>query len=82
MITHPACPLVVLREVMEAGAGRVIIADAPIQSAEFDLIVSPEWRQAVREIGGAVPVEIVDLRNTVATRTGLRVDATGGRCSR
>ncbi len=79
MITHPLFLLVVLREVMEAGAGRVIIADAPIQSAEFDLIVSPEWRQAVREIGGAVPVEIVDLRNTVATRTGLRVDATGGR---
>ena len=79
MVTHPAFLLVVLREVVAAGAGRVIIADAPIQMANFDLLTPSAWRAAAREIGGAVPVDILDLRNTVAAMTGDRLVATVGR---
>lgn len=79
MITHPAFLLAVLREVVAADPGRVIIADAPIQIAKFELITPPAWREAVREISGSVPVEIIDLRNVVATTVGWRLDAIGGR---
>ncbi len=46
MITHPAFVLAVLSEVVAAGAGRIIIADAPIQIAKFELITPPEDRRA------------------------------------
>ncbi len=79
MVTHPAFLLAVLREVVAAGAGRVIIADAPIQLTNFDLLTPPAWRAAVREVGGAVPIEILDLRNTVAAVTRGKLVATAGR---
>jgi uncharacterized protein (DUF362 family) len=79
MVTHPAFLLAALREVVAAGAGRIIIADAPIQGANFDLLTPPAWRAAVREIGGAVPTEILDFRNTVAATTGGRLVAVGAR---
>ena len=81
MITHPAFLLAVLREVVTAGPGRVIIADAPIQSAKFDLIAPLSLQKAVREICGAVPFEIVDLRNLVATVTESRFDVKSSRRS-
>lgn len=76
MVTQPAFLLAVLQEVVAAGAGRVVIADAPIQSANFDLLAPPAWRAAVREMGGAVPTEILDLRNTVAAMIDGRLVAT------
>jgi uncharacterized protein (DUF362 family) len=79
MVTHPAFLLAVLREVVAAGAGRIIIADAPIQSANFDLLTPPAWRAKVREICGAVPAEILDFRNTVAAIDGSRLIAVDGR---
>jgi uncharacterized protein (DUF362 family) len=70
MVTHPAFILAALGEVLAAGAGRVIIADAPIQSARFNVLASPAWRERVAELGGRTPVEILDFRNTVATVRG------------
>lgn len=81
MITQPAFVEAVLREVVAAAPGRVIVADAPIQGARFGLIAPPKWCQELREIGGAVPVEVLDLRNVVATTVGWRLDAHGGRRS-
>jgi uncharacterized protein (DUF362 family) len=79
MITHPAFLLAVLREVLLAGAGRIIIADAPIQGANFNLITSSSWHREVQEISGVVPIEILDLRNTVVRVSGGRLIADVGR---
>jgi uncharacterized protein (DUF362 family) len=70
MVTHPEFILAALGEVLAAGAGRVIIADAPIQSAQFDVLASPAWRERVAELGGSTPVEILDFRDTVVTMRG------------
>ena len=70
MVTHPEFILAALGEVLAAGAGRVIIADAPIQSAQFDVLASPAWRERVAELGGSTPVEILDFRDTVVTMQG------------
>lgn len=70
MVTHPEFILAALGEVLAAGAGRVIIADAPIQSAQFDVLAPPAWRERVAELGGSTPVEIIDFRDTVTTMQG------------
>ena len=70
MVTHPEFILAALGEVLAAGAGRVIIADAPIQSAQFDVLAPPAWRERVAELGGSTPVEILDFRDTVVTMQG------------
>lgn len=70
MVTHQEFILAALDEVLAAGAGRVIIADAPIQSAQFDVLASPAWRERVAELGGSTPVEILDFRDTVVTVRG------------
>lgn len=68
MITSPAFVLAVLAEVIAAGAGRVVIGDAPIQGAEFDGLATVEFRAQARTIAGSVPLDIVDFRKVVATR--------------
>ena len=70
MVTHPEFILAALGEVLAAGAGRVIIADAPIQSAQFDVLAPPPWRERVAELGGSTPIEILDFRDTVVTMQG------------
>ena len=49
MVTHPAFILAALEEVLAARPGRVLIADAPIQGADFDCLITPEWRDQVRD---------------------------------
>jgi len=75
MVTHPAFLLATVREVVGAGAGRILIADAPIQGADFGRLTPPSWREAVREAAGAVPVDILDFRNTVANVVRGRLSA-------
>ena len=79
MVTHPSFVLAALEEVLAARPGRVLIADAPIQSADFDRLVTPEWRRQVCAVAGETPVEILDLRNTVAARMGGILTSQGGR---
>jgi uncharacterized protein (DUF362 family) len=79
MITHPTFLLAVLQEVIASGAGHVLIADAPIQGARFELIAPEALHQSVREIAGSVPVDLIDLRNVVATVVGRRLDTVGER---
>lgn len=81
MITHPAFVLAVLAEVVAGGAGRVVLADAPIQSAEFAVLTPPWLRKRILEIAGSVPVDVVDLRNVIATQRLGRLSAEGGRRS-
>jgi uncharacterized protein (DUF362 family) len=70
MVTHPAFILAALKEVLAARPGRVIIADAPIQSCRFDLLATPEFRQRVAEMA-TCPVEVVDFRKMVLAAGGL-----------
>lgn len=70
MVTHPEFVLAALAEVLAARPGRVIVGDAPIQSARFDSLATPAWRDRVRDLCGATPVEITDLRDTIVTREG------------
>ena len=67
MVTHPAFILAALEEVLAARPARVIIGDAPIQKADFDRLVTPDWRRKVQAAAGGTPVQIVDLRNTTAS---------------
>jgi uncharacterized protein (DUF362 family) len=81
MVTHPAFVLAALAEVLVARPGRVLIADAPIQGADFDRLVTPAWRAQVQRLAEGTPVEILDLRNTVATHVGDLLTTCGGRRS-
>jgi uncharacterized protein (DUF362 family) len=78
MITHPAFILATLAEVIAANAGKVMIADAPIQSADFALLTPASWRGAAQEIAGTTPLSILDFRNTVSTYDGVRIVAREG----
>jgi uncharacterized protein (DUF362 family) len=68
MVTHPMFILAVLAEAVEARAGKVIIADAPIQNANFEALAPASWRAQAAAIASPVPCEILDFRNTIATR--------------
>ncbi len=70
MITHPEFVLAALAEVLAARPGRVIIGDAPIQSARFDEIAWPAWRDRVATLCGTTPVSIRDFRDTIVSRDG------------
>jgi uncharacterized protein (DUF362 family) len=70
MVTHLEFILAALSEVLAARPGRVIIADAPIQSARFDMLTPPTWRQRIAELAGSTPVEVLDFRDTVVTMRG------------
>lgn len=67
MVTHPAFVLAALQEVVAARPGHVLIADAPIQGADFNLLATEDWRRHVQEVAGKTPVDVLDLRNAVAT---------------
>jgi len=73
MVTHPAFILAVLAEVIAARAGKVIIADAPIQNARFEMLAPPAWRAQAAKIAGSTPLEILDFRNTIATHNGSQL---------
>ena len=78
MVTHPAFILAVLAEVVAAGARRVIIADAPIQSAEFDKLAPPDWCAAAAGIAGKTALDILDFRSTVSSYQGSMLVSRGG----
>lgn len=67
MVTHPAVIRAVLREVLAARPGRVILGDAPVQSCDFDALVPATFRSELQAMAGAarVPLEIIDFRRTV-----------------
>lgn len=72
MITHHRFIEAVLEHVLEAGPAKVTIADAPLQSAAFDLLAPAAWRARMRAMGGEIPVEVVDLRNVITVKEGRR----------
>jgi uncharacterized protein (DUF362 family) len=72
MITHLSFIEAVLREVLGARPAKVVLADAPIQSAEFERMVPIAWQRKMAALCGSVPLEIVDLRNVVTQKRGRR----------
>lgn len=70
MITHPIFIEAVLKEVLKTKPGRVIIADAPIQSAEFEVLAPRSWQDKLRALAGSCPVEIIDFRKCIWKNRG------------
>lgn len=65
MVTNPAFIEAALAEVLKAKPGRVIIADAPIQSTVFEKLVPETWINKLQAMGGDCPVEIIDFRKCI-----------------
>ncbi len=65
LITHPVFVEETLREVLKAKPGRIIIGDAPIQSAAFHEIATETWIRRLKEIAAPCTVEVVDFRRCV-----------------
>ncbi|BCS54869.1 DUF362 domain-containing protein [Geobacter sp. SVR] len=70
LVTHPNLIEAVLREVLKAKPGRVIIGDSPIQECDFDALVPHEWRRKMRHLA-TCPVDIIDFRRTVLRKGGF-----------
>lgn len=77
MVTHPTFVLAAVSEIAAAGAARVIVADAPIQSADFGALTPAGFRHEAEVAGGDAAVDIVDLRNVVAEHQGYSLSASG-----
>lgn len=65
MVTNPTFIEAALSEVLKAKPGRVIIADASIQSTVFEKLVSEDWARKLKAMGGNCPVEIIDFRKCI-----------------
>lgn len=74
LVTHLAFVEAALLEVLACAPSRVIIGDAPIQSADFDRIVPPSWRARVQASAGSTPVDVVDFRNVITRVRGGALD--------
>jgi uncharacterized protein (DUF362 family) len=78
MVTHPEFILAVVAEVAAANAGRILIADAPIQSADFGRLVPAAWRARAVAAAGRSHLDVLDFRNTVSTYQGSKLVARDG----
>ena len=65
LVTSNEFILAVLKEVVRAEPGRIVLGDAPVQSCNFAELVTPEFEARARDICGGIPVQIVDFRSTV-----------------
>ena len=66
MVTHPAFIEAVLREVVKARPGKIIIGDAPIQSTILEAFVSAKWIARLKEIAHPYPLDVVDFRRRIS----------------
>ena len=73
MITHPFFIKAALKEVFAAKPSRVMIGDAPIQSAKFGELPNLDWLKT-GDINNSCPVEIIDFRRDVMDKYG-KVDS-------
>jgi uncharacterized protein (DUF362 family) len=73
MVTHPAFILAVLREVLAARPGKIIVGDAPVQGCVWERLVTPALRRDLTRVAeeAGVPLEIVDFRRTILTKGTL-----------
>ncbi len=68
MITHPSVirPVIDYVQLALKGEGRIIVADAPLQSAHFDLLMQyTQIPELIRQIATEAPLEVRDLRENI-----------------
>ena len=65
MITHPIFIEEVIKEIVKASPGRIILADAPIQRTIFTNIVTAEWQGQLRRIANPCRLDIIDFRKSI-----------------
>ena len=65
MVTHPALIEAVVKELLRAQPGSITIADAPIQSCQFDVLVPSSWVRSLQMLSDSCPITIRDLRRTI-----------------
>lgn len=65
MVTQPEFVEAIIRQLVLAEPGKIIIADAPIQGADFDSIVPHEWRKRVKALARKIPIEFIDFRRVI-----------------
>lgn len=70
LVTHPLFILAVLKEVFKSRPSKVVIGDAPLQSCDFNAVVSHSLRDQIHDMA-TCPVEIIDFRRTVMNDEGL-----------
>ncbi|MBU1262176.1 DUF362 domain-containing protein [bacterium] len=75
MVTHPNFIEAVLKEVIKAKPKRIIIGDAPIQSAVFESLLPKEWIDHLKAIAHPYQIEIIDFRKEIcySSRWTIRV---------
>ena len=74
LVTHPSVVEAVLLYVVKAGPRSIIVCDAPIQSCNFESLMTAQGLpEIVRRIGetGSIEVGIKDLRRTIRRREDL-----------
>jgi uncharacterized protein (DUF362 family) len=74
MITQPAVIEAVLKEVLKAKPGKVIIGDAPIQSAIFEDIVQEEWIAKLKKMTYPAQLEVIDFRSKITSKTRWTIE--------
>jgi len=65
MITNSVIIEEVLKQVVKASPGRIILADAPIQRTIFTNIVKAEWQDHLNNIAGPCRLDIIDFRKSI-----------------
>jgi len=67
VVTHPEFIAAVVEELATARPGRIVVADAPIQSCDWDTLVPQAFRERIIGLGArhGVAVEFRDFRKTV-----------------
>ncbi|HLA96917.1 MAG TPA: DUF362 domain-containing protein [Anaerolineales bacterium] len=78
MYTQHAFTIAVLKEVVEAGAGQVIIGDAPVQGCNWQELITPGFLEQVDKVCGNTPIKVVDFRRSILNNfdmvTGVQTD--------
>ncbi len=66
-ITHPALIKAVLSDLRRANPSKIIIGDAPIQSAIFDRIIPDQTIEDMARMVAPIPLELADFRYQICT---------------
>ncbi|HSN26808.1 MAG TPA: DUF362 domain-containing protein [Kofleriaceae bacterium] len=67
VITHPALITATIEQLVARGAGRISVVDGPMTEASFATLIARYPVDQWRAIAGAIPLEIIDLRDLECT---------------
>lgn len=71
MITHPKFIEAIIKEIIKANPKKIIIGDAPIQSTEFDEIITPLQKKRFKQASNGVELEVRDFRYNICLPKGM-----------